>query len=99
MTLFDLIPLARNDDPASSHAAAAEAVNSGLVAGHERMILDGLRTAPGSTAVELADAVGLSQVQVARRLRAMVRKGLVSEGTMRECRVRRKKLLVWHATN
>lgn len=69
--------LARVTDPESSHAAAARAVDSGLVRGHEHLILDGAAKWPGKTANELAPLIGLTNVQINRRLSVMGAKGLI----------------------
>jgi hypothetical protein len=96
--LFDFIPspLARRSDPASSHLAAAEVELSGTVNRHEAIILAGVKQQPGSTADELALVTGLDRVAIGKRLREMVRKGMLSEGPMRACRVKGRMMLTWH---
>ena len=70
--------LVRRRDHSSSHAAAARAVRSGLVAGHEARLLAALHAAGCALSLDdLADATGLDKVQCARRLSALVRRGLL----------------------
>lgn len=72
------IPRARTTDPITSHAAAAHA---GHFNSHKQRILDGIklvikRGSIGATAAEIADASGLTVVQVDRRLVELRREGL-----------------------
>ena len=61
--------LARASDPQSSHAAAAKAKASGLVRGHEALILTTLLAADGPmNAHQIGACCGLTNVQVCRRL-------------------------------
>lgn len=72
-------PLARRSDPRSSHEAAARAIRSGTVATHESQIFSALTIAhPQSRSNdELVERTGLTMVQIARRTRAMQRRGLI----------------------
>lgn len=80
-------PLARRSDPSSSWDAAAKAVRSGTVASHEARIYSALVEAAGSplpylhpgsrSNAQLVERTGLEMVQVARRTRAMQRRGLI----------------------
>lgn len=72
-------PLARCSDPQSSYDAAAEAVRSGTVASHEALILEAVRCAVprGMSNAEIARRTRLTMVQVARRTRALQRRGLI----------------------
>jgi predicted ArsR family transcriptional regulator len=77
-TLFDA-PRARIDDAHTSHAAAASMV--GAAGEHRRLILDALRAAPTPlSAEEIAGRVGLTGVQVARRLAELRRAGAIAAG-------------------
>ena len=72
------LSLARRTDHDSSARAAAKAVRSGLVYTHELVILRELASSRcAMTLRQLADATGLDHVAVARRMSAMVRRGLV----------------------
>lgn len=66
-----IVPRARKSDPVTSHQAASQATFAGE---HCRRILEALAVAPG-TIYELADAVGLDHVQVARRCADLERDG------------------------
>ena len=73
--------LARREDPLSSHVAADRAEASGLTRSHCERILAVLREAKPArlTAVQIAQACGLTHVQVARRLRGdLAKRGLVA---------------------
>ena len=75
-------PLARRTDPQTSHDAALRAVK-GLVKSQEARILRVLKAMPdGGTGKEIAEAMTnwalhFSNVQVMRRMRALLDKGLV----------------------
>ena len=94
LTLFDQ-PLARKTDPITSHEAAYDMVESGKVGRHEQMILEGLRSHPCLTAAELCDYVPLRHDQIHKRLRGLVRKGWIVEGTPRVCRKHGSLMLTW----
>lgn len=65
---------ARRADPETSKTAASMA--GGVIADHERRILDALAVGPGSKD-EIADRAGLSEQRVARRMAGLRRAGLV----------------------
>jgi hypothetical protein len=88
-------PLSRAADPQSSRAAEIEAVESGLVAGHERLIVAAVRARPGQTGDEIGAAVGLTNVQVLRRTRAMERRGVIRRGDQRASRVSGRLAVTW----
>jgi hypothetical protein len=88
-------PLSRAADPQSSRAAEIEAVESGLVAGHERLIVAAVRAMPGQTGDEIGLAVGLTNVQVLRRTRAMERRGVIRRGEQRASRVSGRLAVTW----
>ncbi len=87
---FDAAPLARGLDPESSHRAAEGVVRRGTVSRHERTILNALRDHPNVTAGELAKYIDLDSVQIARRVSAMVDKGLIQICPARRCTVKRR---------
>ncbi len=95
-TLFDAIPLARSADPRSSHEAADAAVESGLVSGHERLIVAAERLFPGRTGDEIGHALGLTNVQVLRRTRALERRGLIRRGDQRASQLTGRAAVTWH---
>lgn len=71
---WDPRTLARRDDPSTSVAAAQR--TKGLANAHEALILDALTEGPG-TSYDIAERTQLSQVQVARRMKALEQRGLV----------------------
>lgn len=87
LSIFDAITRADADfarthaarnDPATSQAAALRA--RGMAHEHCNRIEEALRRMPqGGTAHEIADAIGLNNVQVARRMRDMAKAGRVFE--------------------
>ena len=94
--------LARNSDPISSHVAGFKAKRSGLVERHERDITLALMRGnddyelEAMTAFEIGRLSGLNNVQVCRRMSAMVRDGIVEEGlNMKYCQIKRDNLKCW----
>ena len=75
-TGLPLFAAARRSDPPTSKEAGREAIDSGLVERHERMILAALANGPGSKD-EIALRCGLTEQQVIRRRAGLLRKGLV----------------------
>ena len=76
--MSDQLGLFRRSDHDSSQRAAARAVRSGTVACHEAKILAELRALGGAMTMEhIANACGLTGVQVARRMAALVKRGAV----------------------
>lgn len=71
-------PRARATDPAPSHDAAARSRQ--FAGSHEDLILQGLAEGP-ATAHELEPLIGLTVVQIDRRIAEMRRKGLVRAAT------------------
>ena len=77
-------PLAKTNDPISSHAAGYKFANSEVLKNHEAIILDLLRRFPNRTskqlaAIELEESGehALDRIQIARRLAGMKSKGLI----------------------
>lgn len=68
-------PRARRSDPKSSHLALVRA--SKFQASHANMILGGLRRHGPATAHELEPLIGLTVVQIDRRIAELRRAGLV----------------------
>jgi predicted ArsR family transcriptional regulator len=69
-----LFASARRNDPPTSKVAARMA--GGVIADHQRRILDALVVGPGSKD-EIAERAGLSEQRVARRMAGLRRAGLV----------------------
>ena len=89
-------PLAANNDPLSSHLAAAELTSSGRRASQKAEIVTWLRTQESPlTSMEIAHAAGLDRYMVARRLPDLERDGLVERGAMRICRESGRPAITW----
>lgn len=68
--------LARGSDPATSHAAARRAAS--LIGEHEGRILYALRHGGPGTSYDIADrCLGMTQVQIARRMGELESRGKV----------------------
>lgn len=78
-------PLARKTDPATSHKAAAGAAR--FAGGHRARVLADIKANPGSTASEIGDRIGLTNVQVCRRLPELVSSGEIRKGDDRASRL------------
>jgi DNA-binding MarR family transcriptional regulator len=68
-------PLARNDDPATSHQAAASVKE--VASKHAMMILDALHTHGDLSPTGIAECLGLDRSQVFRRMAELERRGFV----------------------
>ena len=89
-------PMARASDPVTSHAAADRATDSGLIKTQRAAVLRQVRLTPGSTASEIARAIGHATNHVScRRLPELETKGLVKRGAPRVCRVTGYRAATW----
>lgn len=68
-------PLARNDDPVTSHQAAASVAE--VTSKHAMMILDALFTQGDMSATGIAECLGMERAQVFRRMSELERRGFV----------------------
>ena len=68
-------PLARNEDPATSHQAAASMTES--ASKHAMMILDALYTQGDMSPTGIAQHLRLDRAQVLRRMSELERRGFV----------------------
>jgi hypothetical protein len=93
---FTTWPLYRSTDPSTSRMAAEDMVESGKIGKQEQIILDGIIHHPGLTAAELSDYIPLRHDQTHKRLRGMVRKGLLVEGSQRMCRKHGTMAVTWN---
>ena len=97
---FSTPPLYRISDPATSRTAADKAAS--FLAKHEERILGALRDAgkKGMTYREIAAATGLEPVAVARRLKGMERRGLITRSALYDCSgfSSRNGMAIWWAT-
>ena len=94
--------LARNSDPVSSHIAGFKAKQSGLVERHEKDIQIALMRGRDDydmdymTAFEIGRLAGLNNVQVCRRMSAMVNDFIVEESVnLKWCQVKKEYLKCW----
>jgi DNA-binding MarR family transcriptional regulator len=89
-------PLARASDPLTSHQAADRVVQSGRIYTQRAEILRVVREAPGSTASEIARALGQTSNHIAsRRLPELEDEGFVRRGEARTCRATSYKAVSW----
>lgn len=97
MTQLDIFaePMARATDPATSHAAAAQART--FAKSHSLRILECLRLYGRSTAKMLGTYTGLSVVQVDRRLPDLQRAGLARVVQVEGRDMERGGFRVWEA--
>ena len=94
--------LSRINDPISSKRAGQKAKRSGLVERHEMDILKALIEGKDDydlnkmTAFEIGRLAGLNNVEVCRRMQAMVRDGIVAAGiSLKYCLVKKEPLKCW----
>ena len=104
-------PVARNSDPATSHAAARQVTKDGTRKRQAQEVLALVERFPGRTSAELAaipiaDLIargavgfsGLDRYQIARRLSELAdpaNGGLVERGEARKCNVTGMRALTW----
>ena len=87
--------LSRSTDPQTSFLAADLMRDTGAASAHRDKCLAEVRRHPGSTAAEVAFAVGLERHEPSRRLPELRQAGLVVNGASRKCRVMGKASLTW----
>jgi hypothetical protein len=91
-------PLARRTDPASSHAAAKEAIDSGAAVNQMRELVTWLRGHGGFfTSLEISRFSNMDRYNVARRLPALERAGFVERGKIRACSITGRPSIEWRA--
>jgi hypothetical protein len=91
-------PLAHRGDPLSSFEAADRALKSGRLQGQMRFVLIGVRRWPGRTSAELAELLGCSRYDTARRLPALEHRGLVRKDRSRLCAACKSVCVTWITT-
>lgn len=84
--------LSKQTDPVTSHIAGDQAICSGLVETHEKLIYEAVEKYPGHTAAEIGAACGLTQVQVNQRTAHM--KSVIA-GSRKECSIQGSYCLTW----
>lgn len=88
-------PIARANDPESSHCAGEEITASGRRQQQIAMTISVVRKHPGHTSMELSEITGVCRFVLARRLPEAVTAGAVVKGIQRPCSVTGKLALTW----
>ena len=93
-------PLSRRSDPETSRAAAEKSAD--FRAKHEARIFGAIFDAgeKGATYKEIAAATGMEPVAVARRLKGMERRGLITRAALYDCSgfESRDSMAIWWST-
>lgn len=89
--------LARATDPATSKAAAEKIAPK--LGDLQRAVLELVRSMPGRTRNELAQAMNWHPSEVSKRLPELERNGLIRRGTERVCSVTGRACATWTATD
>jgi hypothetical protein len=95
LSLFN--PIARRNDPLSSHLAAREVIHDGTRNKQASIILDLVRRYPGKTSLELSQVCDLDRYQIACRLSDLEHAGEVEKGRIRICEVAGRMAVTWKA--
>ena len=77
-------PIARNQDPWTSHAAGDAITNSGSRQTLAEICVDCVHKHPGLTAGEVGELTGLGHQRVWRRLSDLKNLGLIVQGTAKQ---------------
>lgn len=88
-------PIARTDDPETSHRAAEAVISSGKRDRQASEVLRLLRIHPGVTSAELAQRTYVGRYVTARRLPELERLGRVKRGAPRACATTGKSAVTW----
>lgn len=88
-------PIARNNDPSTSHEAAREISQGGARARQQRIVLQAVKEHPGLTSFELSRVCGLDRYQTGRRCPELEKAGLVVKGEARTCTVSGRMATTW----
>ena len=83
----------------TSQQARANHESSGQAQSNRERILSYVRTFPGQTSAEIAQAVLLERHEAARRLADLLNFGDVQQGTKRACRTNGNAMLTWLPTH
>lgn len=89
------IPTEHKEDPISSYQAADRVLKSRKLKGQMKICLFGVRRWPGRTSAELAELLGCSRYDTARRLPALEHRGLVKKSRSRLCTVCKSVCVTW----
>jgi predicted HTH transcriptional regulator len=91
-------PIARQQDPETSHEAAEFITTTGIRANQCRWVLKAVLATPGLTASELAKRHNIDHPIMHKRLPDLRKKGLVCNLTKRTCAITRRTAMTWCAT-
>jgi hypothetical protein len=97
-TLFDTLelpPAAARNDPATSHAAAAEITRDGSRQRQTLAAAAAVAAHPNMTSLEIARAAGWCRHALAKRLSDAAKILLVRQGPARRCGVSGRSAVVW----
>ncbi len=89
------MPMAHKDDPLSSYQAGDRVLQSGKLKGQMKICFFGVRRWPGRTSAELAELLGCSRYDTARRLPTLEHRGLVKKSRSRMCTVCKSVCVTW----
>lgn len=89
-------PIARRNDPSTSHEAAEHITKTGARASQQRAVLALVEQWPGHTSAELAAKSTLDRWTVARRLPELRAVYFVKNGDARTCNITGRSGLTWY---
>lgn len=93
--LLDNRPIARTNDPETSHMAAEKVTANGTRASQQKQCLQGVIDYPNHTSAELARMLGLDRHTVARRLPELEPEYIKRNKEKRKCDVTGQAALTW----
>tara|TARA_Y100000593_G_scaffold20067_1_gene40215 strand:+ start:3247 stop:3606 length:360 start_codon:yes stop_codon:yes gene_type:complete len=92
---MELKSMYRRSDPVSSRMAAEETVGTGAANRQREQVLLAIEEFGPGTSAELADRSGIDRYALARRLPELAKRGLVTKGSTRVCRVSGRTAIEW----
>ena len=99
MTQLDLLsnsPIARRNDPSTSHEAAEHIERTGARASQQRAVMHLVERFPGHTSAELAAKSSLDRWTLARRLPELRSAWRVKNGDKRVCGATGLRAMTWY---
>ena len=88
-------PLAHRDDEISSYRAGERELKAGRIRNQTAKVLAAVRELQGQTSWEIAVRIGCDRHMPARRLSALVHRGLVRRGPLKRCSVCKTLCISW----
>lgn len=98
-TLFNQIPAVHRNDPITSYIAEDKITESGKRESHAKQVYEGLKRHPDVTNAELAAIIGLTYMQVERRLYDLKRLSRIVCTGNRKCTVNGTQCSTWRINN